>query len=41
MAGCIERAGKGTADERLVLLQTGGTPAICAYGNVLGEGFGW
>jgi len=41
MAGFLARARKGTAGETLVFLHTGGTPAIFAYGNVLGEGFGW
>jgi len=40
MAGFLDRARKGTAEETLVFLHTGGTPAIFAYGNVLGEDFG-
>ncbi len=40
MAAFLDRARKGTADETLVFLHTGGTPAIFAYGNVLGEDFG-
>jgi len=39
MAGFLDRARKAAADETLVFLHTGGTPAIFAYGNVLGEGF--
>jgi 1-aminocyclopropane-1-carboxylate deaminase/D-cysteine desulfhydrase-like pyridoxal-dependent ACC family enzyme len=40
MAGFLDRARKGAAGETLVFLHTGGTPAIFAYGNVLGESFG-
>ena len=39
MAGFLDRARKGSAEETLVFLHTGGTPAIFAYGNVLGEDF--
>jgi 1-aminocyclopropane-1-carboxylate deaminase/D-cysteine desulfhydrase-like pyridoxal-dependent ACC family enzyme len=41
MAGFLARARKGTAEETLVFLHTGGTPAIFAYGNVLGKDSGW
>ena len=41
MAAFLDRARKGTAEETLVFLHTGGTPAIFSYGILLGEGFGW
>ena len=40
MAAFLDRARNATAAETLVFLHTGGTPAIFAYGNVLGEDFG-
>ena len=39
MAAFLDRARNATAAETLVFLHTGGTPAIFAYGNVLGEDF--
>ena len=39
MACFLDRARNGTPDETLVFLHTGGTPAIFAYGDVLGEEF--
>ncbi|MFQ5567175.1 MAG: D-cysteine desulfhydrase family protein [Paracoccaceae bacterium] len=41
MAGFLDRARSGRAGETLIFLHTGGTPGIFAYGNLLGEGFGW
>ena len=41
MAAFLDRARKGSADETLVFLHTGGTPSIFAYGDDLGEGVGW
>lgn len=41
MAGFLDRARSGGADEALVFLHTGGTPGIFAYGNALAEECGW
>ncbi|MHA1527969.1 MAG: D-cysteine desulfhydrase family protein [Alphaproteobacteria bacterium] len=41
MAAFLDRARNATMEETLVFLHTGGTPAIFAYGNELGEDFGW
>ena len=41
MAGFLDRARLGSADETLIFLHTGGTPAIFAYGNALAEDCGW
>jgi D-cysteine desulfhydrase/L-cysteate sulfo-lyase len=41
MAGFLDRARSGNADETLVFLHTGGTPGIFAYGNALAEECGW
>ena len=40
MAGFLDRARNGASGETLVFLHTGGTPAIFAYGDVLGEDCG-
>jgi len=41
MAGFLDRARSGSADETLIFLHTGGTPGIFAYGNALAEECGW
>jgi D-cysteine desulfhydrase len=41
MAGFLDRARSGSADETLVFLHTGGTPGIFAYGNALAQECGW
>jgi D-cysteine desulfhydrase/L-cysteate sulfo-lyase len=41
MAGFLDRARSGNADETLIFIHTGGTPGIFAYGNALAEECGW
>jgi D-cysteine desulfhydrase/L-cysteate sulfo-lyase len=41
MAGFLDRARSGSADETLIFIHTGGTPGIFAYGNALAEECGW
>jgi D-cysteine desulfhydrase family pyridoxal phosphate-dependent enzyme len=41
MAGFLDRARSGSANETLIFLHTGGTPGIFAYGNALAEEYGW
>ena len=41
MAGFLDWARSGSADETLIFLHTGGTPGIFAYGNALAEECGW
>ena len=41
MAGFLDRARSGSADETLIFLHTGGTPGIFAYGNALAQECGW